>query len=41
MLDYKYTNAWLRERQITLKAGFADLLKNYAKTYKKTQYPII
>lgn len=34
-IDYRYINKWLKERDITLKPGFSELLKSYASLYEK------
>lgn len=35
MPDYRYINAWMRERNICLSPGFAENLKELAEAYKK------
>ena len=36
MRNYKFINEWLETRNICLAAGFAEMLRRYAKDYKKT-----
>lgn len=35
MRNYKFINEWLENRNIYLAAGFAEILRRYAKKYKK------